>query len=601
MPSAAKATRLETSLAFFALAVCAWLCACLVNDSRDKAADDAFITYTYGRNLAEGHGLRYNASDPAPTSGASSLLHVLLVALGCMRGDDPLVLTRALGIAGLLAMAVGFGLIGARIARAPPVSGVLAGAAVALLVAMLPETEVHLASGMDTLLFTAVHAFAAAWAAFVVFDESERLDLEKVVGGVVSLALLALARPEGGVLAAMYVAAVVIARASPLRGVASQLRALAAVWVPVALALGALLAWQRWYFGDLFSNPYYVKSDNAIFGSDGDLLPALDTTVRVVLLRIVPLALAAAVVAVAAGATREVLRKALWLLAPSIAVVLLYAHAIHEMAGGYRYEFPMLAPLFAGLVFGLCALRRRSPRQFGAALALGVVALPMLVSPMSQTLPIWLAHPRAKSTLWMSANVPQNNALERLGLDLRDTGLGERASIVLSAAGQIPWHSRFRAIDWLGLNNDELSGRHELTVAELWQRIESERPDVAMSILPPAAPGTTEAKLDPNFTSANVVRSLGGRGSALFEHWNHARVAESFWREMLFLRDGYEFGGCYKLGNAWGDDWWAFAYVRRDSPQRAQLLSAFSNSTRCDRTSDLSKVFAFDPRKLRAP
>jgi hypothetical protein len=371
--------------------------------------------------------------------------------------------------------------------------------------------------------------------------------------------------------------------------------------LPIVFGIVAMLAAFRIYFGDVFSNPYYVKSHNAIFGSDGAWLPALDTTLRVLAMRFVPLAFVAWVLAATLGVEREVVRKALWLLAPSTAIVLLYARAIHEMAGGFRYEYPLLAPLIGAVVLGLCMLRGRSLKQFGATLAIGAVALPLLSAPTSMPLITWLSYPRSRSTLWLAAKVPQNNALERLGLDLRDTGLAQDASIVLSAAGQIPWHSGLRAIDWIGLNDNEFCGRDALSIDQLWQRIESQRPDVVMSILPPAAPGASTAQGDANFTSANVKRTLGGRGSALFEHWNPARVAESFWREMRFIRDGYEFGACYKMGMAWGDDWWTFAYVRRDSPQRQKLLDVFAKSTRADRASDLSKVFPFDPRRLGAP
>jgi hypothetical protein len=165
----------------------------------------------------------------------------------------------------------------------------------------------------------------------------------------------------------------------------------------------------------------------------------------------------------------------------------------------------------------------------------------------------------------------------------------------------VPWHSRLRSIDWVGLNDEHLAGREALTLDDVWRYIDGERPDLVMSILPPAAGDGADRAGDANFASANVQRTLGGRGSALFEHWDRERVAEMFWREMRYVRAGYEFGACYKLGTAWGDEWWVFAYVRRDSPQRARIQAVFASSTRADRASDLSKTFPFDPRNLRGP
>ena len=118
-----RSSKLEIALAVVAFGFVAWLLACVVNGARDKVADDAFITYTYARNVVEGHGLRFNASDAAPTAGASSLLHVLITAVALAAGLDPLAATRAFGIVGLLALAITFGLVGARIARAPPAAG----------------------------------------------------------------------------------------------------------------------------------------------------------------------------------------------------------------------------------------------------------------------------------------------------------------------------------------------------------------------------------------------------------------------------------------------------------------------------------------------
>jgi arabinofuranosyltransferase len=43
--------------------------------------DDAFISFRYARNLAEGHGLRYNLGSHVPVEGYSNFLWVLLLAL----------------------------------------------------------------------------------------------------------------------------------------------------------------------------------------------------------------------------------------------------------------------------------------------------------------------------------------------------------------------------------------------------------------------------------------------------------------------------------------------------------------------------------------
>lgn len=597
MSVAASTSRAEAAVLALALCFCAWFFCARVNFARDEAADDAFITYVYGRNLSEGHGLRYNATDTAPTSGASSTLHVLFVALAQDLGLDPLLSTRALGIGCLFVVALVFGLAGASLTRAPPLACVLAGVAVVFLLALLPETEIHLASGMETLLFSATHAAVAAWAASAAFAEG-RLGAKRLALGSAAVLLLVLARPEGGWLAFAYLVAVACARKRPGEPISLQIKALAPVAIAFALGVAALLAWRQLYFGDVFANPYYVKSNNAIFGSAGAWLPGLETTWRFAVARWLPLAALLVIAAIALGMRTEHARNAVWLLAPSSAIVVLYARAIHEMAGGFRYEYPMLVPLVGALIVALCAVRRRSVLQFGALSLCATVVVPLLAGPIAPPVLSWLAHPRSASTLWLSAKVPQNNALERLGLDLADTELERDASILLSAAGQVPWHSRFRALDWIGLNDEHLAGREALTLDDVWRYIDERAPDVVMSILPPAAGAGPDRNADANFTSANVQRTLAGRGSALFDNWDRERVAEMFWREMHYVREHYQFGACYKLGSAWGDDWWVFAYVRNTSEHRARIASVLSSSTRADRDSDLGKVFAFDPRRL---
>lgn len=588
---------LEAALLAVGLAFVAWFLACVTAKHKNEPADDAFITYVYARNVSEGHGLRYNATDAEPTSGASSLLHVFTSAAAISAGLDPLAATRALGITLLLSLALVFGLLGASVTRAPPVPACLAGLAVVFLLGLLPETATHLASGMDTLLFTATHAYVAAWAAWIAADERRTIGPGRWALGVLALALLALARPEGGLLGGAYLVVLALLR-RPRGTLASGVIAV----LPVALAhvalLGALALWRWSYFGDLLSNPYYVKVSNAIFGSDGELLPGAATTARFALVRLVPAALLALALAAAVRAPVEAVRRGFWLLIPAVVVMFAYSRAIHEMAAGFRYEYPLLVPFAGALVVGLCALRVAAPAQFGVTLACSTVAVPLLAAPPNLDLAVWLAHPRSVATSWWPQFRP-TNALARLGLDLGESGLEQDATILLSGAGQVPWFSRLRAIDWIGLNHNRLSGREAMSVEAMWKYIDSLGPDVAFSILPPAAPGSTGPENDPNFLGAHVQRTVRGRGSALFEHWQHERVVESFWREMLWLRERCEFATCYRLGDAWGDAWWVLVYVRKDSPYRERLLEVLSQSKRADPDEDLGAAFAFDPRLLR--
>ncbi|HRI66138.1 MAG TPA: hypothetical protein PK156_17945, partial [Polyangium sp.] len=72
--------RWELLFALGFLVFAAWYGSCRLGSDDESVADNAYPTFTYARNLAEGHGLRFNAADPAPTPGSSSVMLVLFNA-----------------------------------------------------------------------------------------------------------------------------------------------------------------------------------------------------------------------------------------------------------------------------------------------------------------------------------------------------------------------------------------------------------------------------------------------------------------------------------------------------------------------------------------
>lgn len=586
---------LELLLALVLVLFAAWYGSCRLGTERAAVADDSYITYTYARNVADGHGLRFNATDPEPTSGCSTELHLLYCAAAISLGLDPLLATRGLSLGAVIAIGLLLGLCAARIARAPWNSGLLVGAATAFGLMLLPETGVHLASGMETMLFALVHCAALVWAGWAsVRDRAVSLGVT-LSGGIV-LGALMLVRPEGWILALLYAAAIVVARV-PRGGFSRSLRECAPLLVLTVVAIAALFSWRMATFGHLLGNPYYVKSANAIFGSAGALLPGLADVMRFVLLRLAPAVLVVAFITHALRFEARVWVPGVALMAPSLLVLALYTRAIHEMAGGFRYEYPLLIPWLGAGACALLAISLRSRTMYRGLVAGAVFIVPALASPVRPALWDYAQHARSGAIAWMDRRVP-DNALSRAGRDLGATGLGERATILLSAAGQIPWHSRLKAVDWIGLNDTHLSGRHALGIDEVWSYLEGRNPDVVQSILPPAAALEGAREGDGNYRSAIVQSTLAGRGSGLFQHWERERFAQMVYREMRYVRENCVFGACYKLGDAWGEDWWVFLYVRKDSPHREALLTTMRGSKLADTTSDLSGAFAFDPRRL---
>ena len=586
----------ELVLGLLLLIFAGWYGSCRIGTARNAVADDAFITYTYGRNLATGHGLRFNATDPKTTPGCSTELHLLFTAGAIELGLDPLVATRALSLGAVLAIGILLGLIGASVVRAPMSRGLLSGAAAAWCLMILPETSVHLTSGMETLLFTLVHALTFAWVTWA-SARDERPGFKVTMIGAFVLGALVLTRPEGWILTVLYIMALIVARI-PRAGFKASLRECAPVAGVAMLVVVGFFAWRFATFGALLANPYYVKSSNAIFGSDGSWFPGFAETSRFAVLRLVPAMLVLGLAGSVLAFEARVWVPALTLLTPSLLVLCLYTHAIHEMAGGSRYEYPLIVPWIGACVAALLALSLRSRKLFGALFASAVFVVPALASPVRPDLWDFVQHSRSVATAWFAKRVP-DNALSHAGRDLGASNLGQRATILLSAAGQIPWYSNLKAVDWIGLNNSKLSGREKLSIPEVWQYIAQQNPDVVQSILPPAAELSSTRQTDPNYKSSIVQATLNGRGSGLFQHWNHERFAQMVFAEMHWVREHCVFGACYKLGDAWGDEWWVFLYVRRDSAHKDALLQALRDSKHADWTSDMSSLFAFDPRQLK--
>jgi arabinofuranosyltransferase len=208
--------------------------------------DDAYISFRYARNLANGHGFRFNPADP-PLEGFSNLLWVLISAVFESVLMDPAVWMPVLSVAcGALLLVY----LHRTLIRFFPFSPVVSALTVCFL-SCHPAFAIWSTSGLETL--------PAALAMFALF---ERLVLARDwrLGAVAGLALITL-RVEGiawfGVMAVL--AGLAAARDAPLSSRSALLRP---VWMCSAVVLGgfALLSLGRLVvFGDVVPNPVHVK------------------------------------------------------------------------------------------------------------------------------------------------------------------------------------------------------------------------------------------------------------------------------------------------------------------------------------------------------
>jgi arabinofuranosyltransferase len=224
--------------------------------------DDAYITFRYGANLAQGRGPYFN--DAEHVEGYTNLLLMLLTSAAIAVGGPPAAapVAKGIGIAGgIVCVLVAFALA-RRLWPAGRAGGADAcGLVAAGLVAVSPAFAVNSTSGLETTLF------AACLGTGVLLGLRAQLE-GGWTGSGVAFALAGLARPEGTAIFAVFWLARVAGLARPAgradawRGLWASSRrvGLVADAIVVTAVFAAHLAF-RWlaYDGELLPNTVYAK------------------------------------------------------------------------------------------------------------------------------------------------------------------------------------------------------------------------------------------------------------------------------------------------------------------------------------------------------
>ncbi len=210
--------------------------------------DDAYISYCYARNLANGHGLRFNVNEDPPVEGFSNFLWVITLA-----GGGKLNLA-APTIAPQLSLACGAVLVARllvylrrSLSLRPPVAVLTM-----LFFVALPPVAIWSTGGLATMPF-----------ALLVFLAFERLlgDPQRpraVQAGLFGLAA-ALIRADG--LGWVLLIGVIAACRFVVNHDRARWSALAVYGGIVLMGFGAFLAWRLSYFGYPLPNTAYVKGE----------------------------------------------------------------------------------------------------------------------------------------------------------------------------------------------------------------------------------------------------------------------------------------------------------------------------------------------------
>ncbi len=208
--------------------------------------DDAYISFVFSRNLAEHGQLAFNLGQPV--EGYTNFLWTVILAAGMVLGISPEVSSRVLGtICALITLYVVFRSCERAFERRTAWATVPA-----ILLAASAGFACWTSGGLETQLFTMLVAIAIDG---VVTAELE--DGRGMPRAAVALALAAMTRPEGLLIAAVLGAVRLAANALARRWITKRDLAAAAVFLGV---WAPWFAWRWHYYGWPFPNTYYVKA-----------------------------------------------------------------------------------------------------------------------------------------------------------------------------------------------------------------------------------------------------------------------------------------------------------------------------------------------------
>lgn len=401
----------------------------------DFLCDDAYITFVYARNLAEGNGLVYNPGQWV--EGYSEFAWALLLAVGQLVGVGPEFLSRAVSVMALMLLLwVASGWLHKRHAGSSALSA-------SLFLGCLPPLAVWSTGGLATVPFA-----AAVTALFVLAWREEPVAWWKLalVGG-----LAALLRADGA-----YWVALVLAPCILCGGEGRKAALLGAVGA--AAIFFVHMGWRYQTYGDWLPNTARVK-----VGLSGYAAERGASYVGHLLLSVPGM-----IVALFAGlvALRDKRGLAAWIL---ILGTMLYS----VLVGGDFMAFGrFLVPLVAALAFVLAFALDRIRDKVGDGGAYGLGAAAALLSVLvafdvnlipTATRASWSVRHNGGDVSRERSEVEQWKRMAGQAEEWKKLGEGLALvsqpgdSLVYGAVGAIGWTSRLKLYDMNGLITPSVS------------------------------------------------------------------------------------------------------------------------------------------------
>lgn len=449
------------ALCYLAVIVAAGVVAMLLQygySSEGYMTDDAFISFRYAQNLADGLGPVWEPGNRV--EGYTNFGWILLMAGAAKAGVDPVDSSRAFGS---LATAGTLALLPALAAQLRPAWSrgwwLLTGGSV-LALGINPGTALWAFAGLET---PAVMLLATA--AMTAHLYEERTQSPPAASAVLLLGA-ALVRPDAVVLAAIT-GAFKLTRIVRGEGSWRDPRRLAQVrrfiaWAALfAVPFATYWLWRWSYYTDFFPNTYYLKSDHSMqmlergWRYSWDFIGSYGVW-------LLPVALLPAL-----RERRTPHLPSLYLIVTVLVMVAYVTDAGGDWMPHFRFFMPVLPAAYVVIMHGLIdegerlSGRIRNERTGQAAAVAAGVAAAALVCGLS-VLPTNNAiaeNPAGfeEHTQFLPGSV-DNGRQRAIGIWLREN-IPADYTIAQIATGIVPYYSRLRTIDMLGVNDRHIAHR----------------------------------------------------------------------------------------------------------------------------------------------
>ena len=402
-------------------------------DNTRPLFDDSFISLTFARNLAEHYKLSFDGVDWS--TGATSPLHVFVLAVLLKLGVEPIFASLAVGVAGSALLAASVYLLAWSIFRSR-----LAAVLGAFAISFAPYVALDAGNGLETTLFMSL--VALSFGSYLLWQGERGRAL---TGAIMALAVLT--RPEG----AFLIPAVVIYRwldrpnGERLPQYAREAVLLAAPGIAV---LGLMTLYSLALNGTLTG----TASAKLRFFQE-DLVPfreKINITADGLGLFIAP-AITLAALALPAVRRKEVLLFALFWVPVVVAYCLLFPGGLRHYF--YRYQHPVL-PLLAALAAGGAAQLIQLALTREAVVKL-LVAAALVVA----VVPIWQEYERWRD-VYAQASAETLNDLEAMAKDLNQI-IQPNEVLATHDIGAVGFYGDFSVLDLVGLVNKKVIDYHD--------------------------------------------------------------------------------------------------------------------------------------------